>query len=158
MSGCICCLLVRKRCRIRSDLVDLSIDLQISVINSTSGLPSSNLVSLAVSDEDYFNREGSHLFAAANEEQTLPKVDKNGRVLQLSGQILGSVKDLVRPFNFSSFGDRTSIEKADSQMEEIRKHYVECQEFMNSYQVRQKDLSPPDMPVAQSDLQFGSQR
>ena len=100
--------------------------------------------SLSVLDEDCFNRTGTHLFAAANEEQASPHLEKDGRALQLRGRILCSVKDVVRPFSFSSFGNRGPIEKANLQMKEVERQYKECQEMIGSYKDNMKEnhLSP----------------
>lgn len=98
--------------------------------------------SLAVLDEDCFNRTGTHLFAAADQEKASAQELNDGHVLKLRGRILGSVKDITRPFSFSSFGDRQPAEKSKLQVKEIQQQYQECKDMMESYQVKQDNLSP----------------
>ena len=98
--------------------------------------------SLAVLDEDCFNRTGTHLFAAADQETASAQELNDGRVLKLRGRILGSVKDVTRPFSFSSFGDRQPVEKLNLQLKEIQQQYQECKDMMKSYQVKQDNQDP----------------
>ena len=98
--------------------------------------------SLAVLDEDCFNRKGTHLFAAADQEKASAQKLSDDRVLKLRGRILGSVKDITRPFSFSSFGDLEPVERLNLQMKEIQQQYQECKDMMNSYQVKQDNLAP----------------
>ena len=98
--------------------------------------------SLAVLDEDCFNRTGSHLFAAAPQVEAPAHVLKEGRMLKVRGRVLGCVKDIARPFSFSSFGDYEPRERLNMRLGEMKQQYQECIEMVKHGQVRQEEINP----------------
>lgn len=98
--------------------------------------------SFAVLDEDCFHRTGQYLFQAAGREKAIVQITDDHRRLKLAGRILRNVRELARPYNFSSHGNRDPALRFNRQLKELRQYVDDCQNMTKCLTLGYTGLGP----------------